>query len=180
MTDSVGKVTFIEDIHDTDLPAVKAETDKISPEMLFSMDFWSETLESITLPDIADPGTDVALPDVVVDLPAGATVFRAVAMFKFRMLDNPGAANALQGDQHIGVQKGGGGGYADAISLDDNMFGIDAATREGGDVIVGDHNVVAKVDGDATYNSQWTASLVDVADLKFCDVQTGLRIWYSV
>ncbi|MBA7540082.1 hypothetical protein ES705_32371 [subsurface metagenome] len=78
------------------------------------------------------------------------------------------------------MQKGGAGGYVNAIFLDDNMFGIAEATREGGDVVVGDLNVVAKVDGDATYNLQWTASLVDVADLKFCDVQTGLRIWYSV
>ncbi len=147
---------------------------------LFCMDFWSVPLEGVTLTDIAAPGTDVALPDVVVDLPAGVTVVQAVAMFKFRMLDNAGAANALQGDQYIGVQKGGAGGYVNAIFLDDNMFGIAEATREGGDVVVGDLNVVAKVDGDATYNLQWTASLVDVADLKFCDVQTGLRIWYSV
>ena len=72
------------------------------------------------------------------------------------------------------------GGFVDAISLDDNMFGIAAATREGGDVVIGDHNIVAEVDGDATYNFQWTASLVDVANLKFNDVQVGLRVWYSV
>ncbi|GAI57897.1 unnamed protein product, partial [marine sediment metagenome] len=99
---------------------------------------------------------------------------------KFRMIDNPGAANALQGDQYIGIQKGGGGGYDNAIFLDDNMFGIAEATREGGDIVVGNLNVVAKVDGDATYNLQWTASLVDVADLKFCDIQTGIRVFYSV
>ena len=159
-----------------EVAAIEAKLDKT----LFCMDFWSAPLEGVTLTDIAAPGTDVALPDVEVDLPAGATVVRAVAMFKFRMLDNPGAANALQGDQYIGVQKGGAGGYANAIFLDDNMFGIAEATREGGDVVVGNLNVVAKVDGDATYNLQWTASLVDVANLKFCDVQTGIRVWYSV
>lgn len=147
---------------------------------LFSMDFWSVPLESVVLTDIVAPGTNVNLPDVVVDLPAGVTVVRAVALFKFRMLGNAGAANALQGDQYIGVQKGGAGGYVNAIFLDDNMFGIGAALREGGDVVIGDQNIFAKVTGDDTYNVRWLASLVDVADLTFNDVQVGLRIWYSV
>ncbi len=148
--------------------------------ILCSMDFWSSVLESVVLTDVAAPGTNVALPDVVVDIPVGVTVVRAVAMFKFRMLGNTGAANALQGDQYIGLQKGGAGGYTNAIFLDDNMFGIGAALREGGDVVIGAVNLSALVTADDTYNVMWLASLVDVADLTFNDVQVGLRIWYSV
>lgn len=177
--------TVVDDIHDTDLPAVKTDTaaiktqtDKIAGKMLFSMDFWSIPQKSVILPAGAATQT---LPDVVVAaLPNGMTVVKATAMFKFRMLDNAGAANKLNGDQHIGIQKGGAGGFADAISLVDDQFGIAAATREGGDVVVGDHNVVAKVDANATYNFQWTSANADVANLTFFDLQMGLRIWYSV
>ncbi len=145
---------------------------------LFSMDFWSVPQISVVVPAGA---ANKPLPDVVVaGLPGGMTVVKATAMFKFRMLDNVGAANALNGDQHIGIQKGGGGGYDPAISLVADQFGIGAATREGGDVVVGDHNVVAKVNGDATYNFLWLLANADVANLTFNDVQMGLRIWYSV
>jgi hypothetical protein len=47
-------------------------------------------------------------------------------------------------------------------------------------VIIGDHNVVAKVTGNDTYNFQWTSANADVANLTLNDVQMGLRIWFSV
>jgi hypothetical protein len=145
------------------------------------MDFWSAPQEEVQLTDIAAPGTDVALPNVTVaGLPAGAVIARAIAMFKFRMVENTGAANALQGDQHIQVRNNVAGTWRDSISMMDNMFTLAAATREGGDVYIGDHNIVVEVTGNATFNFQWAASLVDVANLQFNDCQTGLRIWYSV
>lgn len=146
--------------------------------VLFSIDYWSVPKVSVVVPIAA---ASQALPDVVVAaLPAGMVVVKATAMFKFRMLGNAGVANKLTNAQHIQIQKDGAGGFADAISLVDDQFGIGAATREGGDVVVGDHNVVAKVDADATYNFQWTDAIADVAALTFYDVQTGLRIWYSI
>lgn len=151
--------------------------------VLLSMDFWSATQALVSLTDVAAPGTDVALPNVVVaGLPAGATIVRATAFFKFRVIENSNvAANKLQGDQNIQVQKGGAGGYATGIALVDDLLGIGAGPlREGGDVLMGNTNLAAKVTANDTYNFQWTASLVDVANLNFCDVQTGLRIWYSV
>jgi len=145
---------------------------------LFSVDYWSIPQISVVLPAGAATQT---LPNVVVALlPNGMTVVKATAMFKFRMLDNAGAANKLNAAQFIGIQKGGAGGFANAISLVDDQFGIAAATREGGDLVVGDLNVVAKVDANATYNFQWTSANADVAGLTFTDLQMGLRIWYSV
>lgn len=148
-----------------------------------SIDFWSEPQEEVQLTDTAAPGTDVALPDCFVALlPTGATVVKVAAMFKFRMVENTNAAvNALQGNQHIQVRKSVAGTWRDAISMMDNMFTLAATpTREGGDVIIGDHNLVLEVDANGNYNVQWAASLVDQANLQFNDVQTGLRIWYSV
>jgi len=174
-----------------DIAAVEGETAGIAAipttpmlaangaRILCSMDFWSIPQTSVVL-EVA-PATET-LPDVVVTgLPVGAVVVKATAMFKFRMLGNTGAANALDGDQHIGIQKAAGA-FVTAISLVDNQFTIGAATREGGDVIIGDHNVVATcpVDVDATYGFEWTNAHADVADLTFYDLQVGLRIWYSV
>lgn len=144
-------------------------------------EFWSATQALVSLTDAAAPGTDTALPDVVVaGLPAGAVVTKAIAFFLFRILENSNAgANKLQGAQNISVQKGGAGGYATAIALVDDLFGIGAGPlREGGTVLMGNTDLSAKVTGNDTYNFQWTAALVDVANLNFYDVQTGLRIWY--
>ena len=131
---------------------------------------------NVPSPRLASVGDSVV---VQVPSPAGVTVVKATAMFKFRMLDNAGAANKLNGAQHIQVKKGAGA-FADAISLVADQFGIGEATREGGDIVIGDHNLVATVDEDETYGFQWTAANADIAGLTFNDVQVGLRIWYSV
>jgi len=164
------------------MPEIKGEINYLQ-RILCSMDFWSQPQEEVQLTDNAAPGTDVALPDVTIaDLPAGATVVRAIALFKFRMVENTNAAaNALQGDQHIQVRDDTPGTWRDAISMMDNMFTLAAGPfREGGDVAVCDHDIAVEVDGNDTYNFQWAASLVDQANLQFNDVQVGLRIWYSV
>lgn len=144
--------------------------------VLCSMDFWSIPQTAVVVPAGAAPQT---LPDVVVDLPAGVTVVKATAMFKFRMLANAGAANKLAGDQFIQIQKAAGA-FANAISLVADQFGIAEATREGGDIVIGDLNVVATVDGNETYGFQWTDALADIAGLTFNDLQMGIRVFYSL
>jgi hypothetical protein len=129
----------------------------------------------------AAPATQ-ALPDVVVAaLPSGITTVRATVVFMFRSITNAGAVNMLDGAQHIQIQAGGAGGYADAISLITDQFTVAAAAVDApGDIVIGDHNVVAKVTQNATYNFQWTDAHADVAGLTFNDVQMGLRVWYSI
>ena len=147
------------------------------------LDFWSATQALVSLTDTAAPGTDTALPNVVVAaLPVGAKVSRATAYFKYRVLENSNvAANKLQGDQNIQVQKGGGGGYVTGIALVDDLLGIAGGPlREGGDVLMGNTDLAAKVTGNDTYNFQWTAALVDQANLNFYDVQVGLRVWFTI
>ena len=131
---------------------------------------------------------DLALPSVVVvDLPAGATVVRAIALFKARVIENTnGAANKLNGatvadtSQVIQVRDDTPGTYRDAITFVDDQFGIAASTREGGDVLIGNTDIATEVDGNDTYNFQWLQALADAAALNFNDCQTGLRIWFSV
>lgn len=176
---TTARAGYLDELAAANIPA-DVDTLKAShARQLFSVDYWSVPQLSVVVPAGA---ANQAMPDVVVAaIPAGATVVKATPMFKFRSVTNAGAANKLNGAQHIQIQKGGAGGYADAISLIDDQFTIAAATVDApGDVVIGDHNVVAKVDGNATYNFQWTSANADVAGLTFNDVQTGLRVWYSV
>ncbi|GAI73902.1 unnamed protein product, partial [marine sediment metagenome] len=105
---------------------------------LFTMDFWSLPQEEVAIP--AAPAADQPLPSVTVeDLPDGATIVRAIAMFKFRMVENSNPApNKLAGAQEIQIAAS-----VDAINFVADQFTIAAETREGGDVIIGAIDIAA-------------------------------------
>lgn len=143
-----------------------------------TMDFWSDVDDVIDLPAVA---ADTALPNVVVSgLPAGLTIDRVVALLKVRAVENTnaGGANAIKGAQNIQVRKAAGSWVA-AINLADNQWLVAASTRESGDVLIGDNDVKATVDGDGTYNFQFASALVDLASLRLNDVLVGLRFFFS-
>ncbi len=161
---------------------VPADIDTLKASMartLCSVDYWSIPQKTVVVPAVA---ADQALPDVVVaTLPAGITVVKVAAIFKFRSLTNAGAANKLAGDQQIQVRTDAPGAWADCIDFVDDQFLVAAAAVDTpGDAVIGDLNVAATVIGNDTYNFQWDEAVADVADLTFNDVQVGLRIWYSV
>jgi len=140
--------------------------------------FWSDSDDVIDLPVVAAP---IALPSVVVNgLPAGMTLERVDVILKVRAIENTnaGGPNAIQGAQVIQVQKGAGA-WVTAINLPDNLWTVAASTREAGDVLVGDNDVKATVDGDGTYNFRLPAALVDLAVLRLNDVLVGLRFFFS-
>jgi len=115
---------------------------------------------------------------------------RAIALLKFRIVENTAAATANKLDgatvantsQVIQIRDDTPGTYTDCINFVDDQFGIAAATREGGDVIIGSIDIAGsgKVDANDTYNFQWLLGLADEDYLQFNDVQTGIRIWYSL
>ena len=141
------------------------------------LDFWSPSQALVTIPAVA---ADQALPSVVVaGLPTGATLVRAVAMFKFRAIRETSAgANKLAGSQDIQVNDAAATGWLDAINFVDDEFSLAANASEGGDVFVGDEDIKARVDGDDTYSFQWDEAVADAASITLHDVQTGLRIWF--
>ena len=149
------------------------------------LDFWALMKPTVTIDGVAL--TIPILGNVVVaSLPAGATIVRAIAMLKFRVIENTNVAiNQLDGStvantsQVIQVKKAGGA-WLDAIQFTTTQFRIPATTRESGDVIIGQDNVVAQVNANATYEFQWLLAKALLVDLQMKDIQTGLRIWYSV
>ncbi len=152
---------------------------------LFSMDLWSDPQEEVQA--AAAAGT-LTLPTVTVaDLPAGATIVRAIAMFKFRMIENIYAGvNKLDGatvastSQVIQVRDDTPGTWRDAINLVDDQFTLADTAREGGDVLIGSVDIAVEVDANDGYNFQWLLANADQDFINFNDVQVGLRIWYSV
>lgn len=145
---------------------------------LFSMDFWSDTQEEL---QVTAGGTTETLPSVTItDLPGTTTIVKAIAMFKFRMVENTyDGANAINVAQHIQVRKAAGT-WRDAISICDNLFNFLEKAREGGDILIGDYDIAAEVDANAVYNFQWLSADSDFDFIQYNDCQVGLRIWYSV
>lgn len=164
--------------------SIKTQTDKIAAKMLFTMDFWSLPQEEVQVPAI--PATKTLPSVVITDLPSGATVARAIALFACRVVENVNAAsNKLENStvpltsQVIQVT-GTPGSYVDAIKFVDDQFGIAAETREGGPMLVGSIDIVAQVDRNDTYDFRWLLAHAERDFLQFNDVQVGLRIWYSL
>jgi len=157
----------------------------LSGKQLLSMDFWSEPLEEAR---INTAGITVSLPTVTIGgLPGGAVILRAIAIFKFRMVENTNAAaNKLNGgtvaetSQVIQVRDDTPGAWGDAINFADDQIGLDGETREGGDVCIGSIDISSIVDGNDIYEFQWLLGRADLDFISFNDVQVGIRAWYSV
>jgi len=186
-TDIKALLAAIAGYIDTEVDAIKTQTDKIAGKMLFRMVKWSEGKVQVQI-DAA--GATTNLPTITIaKLPATATVVEAHLMFKFRMIENKYAGvNNLNGatvaltSQVFQIQDDGGGAWADGINLVDNFFTLADAAREGGDVIIGTLNVgVANVvDGNDIYNVRLFLGKADQDFINFDDCQVGLDIWYSV
>ncbi len=150
---------------------------------LYSLDFWSDVVEEVAVTGaqstIAITGGNV----VVADLPSGATIVRAIAMMKCRMIENTNVgANKLDAASALPMQVDdvANTGFLTCIDFVNDAFGMAATTREIGDTIIGDIDIAARIDANDTYDFQWLNAKADVANLQFNDVQMGIRIWYSV
>jgi len=152
---------------------------------VFTMDFWSPQVEEIAV--AAAAGT-LTLPTVTVtDLPTGAVVVHARAYFLYRAIENVNAAaNKLDGttvaatSQVIQVANDTPGTYADAINFLDDQFGLAAYGREGGGLIIGNVDIASTVTGNDGYLFKWLLANADQDSINFNDVQTGLKIWYTL
>ena len=142
--------------------------------------FWSDVDDVVDLPAAA---TDTDLPNIVLPNIAG-TLDHVYVGIKVRMIENTSAsgANAIQTAQNIRVKKSSGAWDTDdviGINLIDNQWTVAASTREGGDVHVGDNDVVGEVDAfNTTYNLRIDSANVDYDFLRLNDVQVFLILHY--
>ncbi len=160
----------------TDIDGLKTSRDR----QLFTLDLWSTYTAQISLTTGAG---DKTLQNITItNIPAGATVVRAIMMFKCRSIANTNAlVNSLSGAQNIQCQKAVGGAYITGIALAGGEFSVASSSTEGGDVLMGTSDVSAQVPANAAVmNFKWTNALAAQNNLNFNDIQIGLRIWYSV
>lgn len=153
--------------------------DKVTPKIVRS--FYSVPQISVTL---TTAGADIDLPNVILPNIAG-TILEVYVGVKFRMMENTNAAaNKLSGAQNIRIKKSTGTYGVDdlaAIALVDDLWGLAASTREGGDVVVGAADVAAEVDAfNATYNMRFENAVTDQNNLVLYDVQTFLIVTYRL
>lgn len=150
------------------------------PEKTAHIDFWSELDDLVT---ITTTPVNITLPSVtVVGVPNGARIIRVVAMLKYRAAeDTSGAINSLvlAGTEHIQVDKTGGT-FVDAIRLIASTIQLAATSRDGGDVWVGDIDIKAEVDANDTYELRWEGADAVGNNLLIRDLQTGLRVYFTV
>lgn len=154
----------------------------IEPKPGFWRDFWSDVDNQV---DLTDSATATGLPDIVVSgLPSGMTLQRVMLLLKVRAIENTSATgtNAINGAQNIVIKKDSEawGSAITAINLADNMWEVPALTKESGDILVGDIDIKATVEGDDTYNIRIEDALVDYDNLRLHDVQVGLRFFWEI
>lgn len=165
-----------------DVTAIKTQTDKI-PRGVYSMSFWSDNDDDITLTTTATD--DFALPSIVVaGLPVGITLVRVVTMLKIALIkDTSGADNAINGATTLKVDADPAyGSLVTAIDIPDNSWAVDfsEATERGGDVMIGDNDVKAEVTVDATYYARLENIACDGNNLKLKDVAWGLKFYFTM
>jgi len=199
-------INGIDDIHDTDLPAIKSKTDLIVSggatevnvdavetkvdtlttdvgRKVVHQDFWSASVAAVA---ITDAESNINLPNVVVaGLPAGATITRVEVLFKCRLIrDSSTADNAvhdLDADFFISVDADPArASKVNAIAILEDFWSVDVSTSPdtGGDVIVGSTDVKAEVTIDGTYYLTMDNAQSDGNNLNLLDVMIGLRVYF--
>ncbi len=151
-----------------------------------SKDWWSIVQAVMT---ITGTSTAKTLPDVTIPgsggnrLPAGVTIQGAIAMVKFRKIENTNATNtnALSHAQHIQVRDDTPGSWHNALTLPDGILAIATAAVEGGDLWIGniDLSSTGYIDAADTYEFQIDEARAEQANLKLWDIQTGIRVHFT-
>jgi hypothetical protein len=169
---------------DTNIPAIKTQTDKI-PRILCHLDFWS-LAKQITITSVAG---DKGLVDVVVSgLPSNITIIAVVGMFICDTVQNSatGVANYLESTK-IQVHKKVGGTDRDAIVLEANkVFRFTTDMIRGGTVFVADWatataaGILAEVATNTTYEMWFDVAEAVANNLVLDGAAFGLRIWFTI
>ena len=152
----------------------------ITQRAVYQIDFWSDVDDLITVD--ATAGDETFPPVTVAEIPSGAVVLRVIAIVKVGAFEDTSTAEnkvVLAGTEHIQVDKSGGT-YIDAIKMIAGQWLTPASGVRGGDVMVGNIDVASEVDGNDTYEFKWEGADVTGASLLLRDVQTGLRVYFTL
>ena len=144
------------------------------------LDLWSSYSTQVQLTTITG---DKTLPSITIaGLPPGVAIVRAIMIFKYRTIENTGAAvNGVSGAQNLQAEKAVSGSWVTGIALGGGECSVPASTCETGDVMMGTADISTQVPANgAVLSFKWTSGLAAQNNLNFNDVQVGLRIWFTV
>jgi len=145
------------------------------------MDFWADNKAQVVLTTVAT--ADYPLNSLVIaGIPNGATLVRVVALLKIASIrDTSGSDNAVNGATALKVDADVAyGSTVTAIDIEDNSWAVDVsqAVERGGDVLIGDNDVKAEINGNGTFYAQLENVACDGNNLKLEDVAWGVRIYF--
>jgi len=145
------------------------------------MDFWADNKAQVVLTTVAT--ADYPLNSLVIaGIPNGATLVRVVALLKIASIrDTSGSDNAVNGATALKVDADVAyGSTVTAIDIEDNSWAVDVsqAVERGGDVLIGDNDVKAEINGNGTFYAQLENIACDGNNLKLEDVAWGVRIYF--
>lgn len=127
---------------------------------------------------LTDGVSDVALPPVVVPAfpPGYSTVLQAIVILAFRKISNSAAVvNAIDGNQNVRVQKGGGA-FVACLVLPDHSLNCPATSENPGDALVSNQNLSATITAPDTYGFEIHDNLVHADWLFLHDVQVLIKL----
>jgi hypothetical protein len=158
-------------------------------------DQWCAKNAVVASLEFTNTAADKDFPSVVVPssfLPSGATVLAVNLILKWRkMMEDSGSENYINAASKAIRAKISTGAWGTddivAMTFTNGMWKVAASATEGGDVLISTEDIKAVVTGvAATYNfrseqTNRTDALVMLGDgMTLYDVETGLRVWYTV
>lgn len=140
---------------------------------------WGGFEDEILLKSAADPAALAAATKFTPILPAGATVWRAYLVMKFREI-YCAAANFVATLGYVQVEKSVGGAWVSGITAEIGTLDVAAGVSAAGDALVGNADVSAQVADGSEVEFQLVTLRSNVDNLAVRDVQFGLQIYFTL
>lgn len=174
----------VDDIHDTELPAVKidtgnikTQTDKI-PHIALCITQWGGFEDELDI-SIASVGTLDAATKLTPTLPTGATVWKAYLVFKFREI-YCAAANYIGTAGTVEVQKSTEGSWVAGITIPTGAMDVAAGASAAGDCLIGNADVSAQIASGSEVEFRLNTIRANADNLLLRDIQVGLQIYFTI
>jgi len=161
----------------TDVGLVKTQTDKI-PHVALCITQWGGFEDEILLKAAADPAALAAGTKFTPVLPAGATVWKAYLVMKFREI-YCAAANYVGTAGSVQVQKAGGS-WVSGITIAAGTLDVAAGCSAPGDCLIGNADVSAQVASGSEVEFQLVTLRSNVDNLALRDIQFGLQLYFTI
>lgn len=178
IADLITRTKGLDDIHD-DLATVKTQTDKI-PHAALCITQWGGFEDELNLGTGAPAPTPLAACVLTPVLPAGATVWKAYLIFKFREVYCAGA-NYIATAGGVEISDDSFTSEMTGITIPTGTLDVAAGLSASGDCLIGNIDVSSKVaSGTENQFRMITTMRANADNLMVRDVQIGLQIFFTI